>query len=107
MTRSIDSSTDKLVEDFNTVIADTEQLLKSVAATGGEKAGALRASVEENLKVARKRLRELEEATLERTRAVARASDEYVRDHPWESVGVAAGLGAIAGLIVGVMLTRR
>jgi ElaB/YqjD/DUF883 family membrane-anchored ribosome-binding protein len=107
MTKSIDSNTDKLVEDFNTVISDTEQLLKSVAATGGEKAGALRASVEENLKLARQRLQSLEAAALEKTRAAARASDEYVHDHPWESIGIAAGMGAIAGLIIGVMLSRR
>jgi ElaB/YqjD/DUF883 family membrane-anchored ribosome-binding protein len=107
MARSIDSSTDKLVQDFNTVIADTEQLLKSIAATGGEKANAMRAGVEENLERARQRLRELEEAALEKTRALARASDEYVRDHPWESVGIAAGLAAVAGIIVGVLLARR
>ena len=107
MTQSIGVSKDKLVEDFNAVISDTEQLLKSVAASGGDKAGAMRANVEENLKVARKRLEQLEAAALERSRATARATDEYVHAHPWEAVGMAAGIAAVAGIIVGLMLNRR
>ena len=107
MTQTLDVAKDKLIEDFNAVITDTEQLLKSVAATGGEKASAMRASVEENLKVARKRLQQLEDAALEKSRATARATDEYVHAHPWESIGMAAGIGAVAGIIVGLMLNRR
>ncbi|HEY4999670.1 MAG TPA: DUF883 domain-containing protein, partial [Usitatibacter sp.] len=70
-------------------------------------ASAMRASVEENLKVARERLHQLERAAVDRARAVAESTDEYVRANPWESIGIAAGLGAIAGIIVGVLLARR
>lgn len=107
MAQAPDATKDKLVEDFNAVITDTEQLLKSLAASGGEKAGAIRASVEEHLEVARQRLRDLEDLAMERTRAAARATDGYVRDNPWQSIGIAAGVAAIAGVIVGLMLNRR
>jgi ElaB/YqjD/DUF883 family membrane-anchored ribosome-binding protein len=101
-----DATKDKLIEDFNTVIADTEQLLKSVAAVGGEKAGAMRASVEQNLRVARERLRELEDAAMQRARATAESTDEYVRANPWESIGIAASIGALVGIVIGLMLNR-
>jgi ElaB/YqjD/DUF883 family membrane-anchored ribosome-binding protein len=107
MTQASDATKDKLIEDFNAVIADTEQLLKSVAAAGGEKASAMRASVEENLKTARQRLGELEDAALDRARAAAESTDEYVRANPWQSIGIAAGLGALAGIIIGLMMNRR
>jgi ElaB/YqjD/DUF883 family membrane-anchored ribosome-binding protein len=107
MKHSSDATTDKLIEDFNAVIADTEQLLKSVAAVGGEKAGAMRASVEQNLKAARERLEELQDAALGRARAAAESADDYVRANPWESIGIAAGLGALAGIIIGLMMNRR
>jgi ElaB/YqjD/DUF883 family membrane-anchored ribosome-binding protein len=107
MKQSSDATTDKLIEDFNAVIADTEQLLKSVAAVGGEKAGAMRASVEQNLKAARERLEELQDAALGRARAAAESADDYVRANPWESIGIAAGLGALAGIIIGLMMNRR
>lgn len=106
-TTSTQASKDKLLHDFNEVITDTEQLLKSVAATGGEKGQALRANVEQNLKAARERLQELEASALERTRAVARKTDEYVHGHPWESIGIAAGLAAVLGIVVGLLLNRR
>jgi ElaB/YqjD/DUF883 family membrane-anchored ribosome-binding protein len=98
---------DKLLHDFNEVVSDTEQLLKSVASTGGEKAQALRASLEQNLKASREQLRQLQETALERTRATARATDEYVHVHPWQSIGIAAAFGAIVGILVGLLIGRR
>lgn len=104
---AVDVTKDKLIEDFNAVISDTEQLLKSVAATGGEKAIALRASVEQNLKTARERLQNLEQAAAEKTRAAAKVTDEYVHVHPWQSIGIAAGISAIVGVVIGLLLNRH
>src|SRR5688572_19276752 len=86
---------DKLLHDFNEVVADTEQLLKSAASAGGEKAQALRASVEHSLKAARERLQELEHDAEKRARAAARATDAYVHGHPWQSIAIAAGVSAV------------
>ena len=104
---SVDVTKTKLAEDFNEVIADTEQLLKSVASGGGEKATALRAAIEQNLKAAKDRLQELEEAAAQRARAAAKAADNYVHGHPWQSIGIAAGIAAIVGVVVGLLLNRR
>lgn len=98
---------DKLLNDFNEVVTDTEQLLKSVSSAGGEKANALRANIEQNLKSAQQRLREIEETALERSRAAAKATDEYVRGHPWQSVAIVAGVAAVIGVVVGLLLNRR
>jgi ElaB/YqjD/DUF883 family membrane-anchored ribosome-binding protein len=106
-TAETQASKERLLQDFNQVVADTEQLLKTVASAGGEKAMALKANVEQSLRQARQRLNELEEAAGERTRQAAAATDEYVRENPWQSVAVAAGIAAIAGVIVGLMLNRR
>ena len=102
-----DVAKDKLLKDFNQVVSDTEELLRSVAATGGEKAQALRAGVEQNLQVARQRLRELEQSAVERTRAAAKATDEYVHVHPWQSIAIAAGIAAVVGIVLGLLLNRR
>lgn len=91
---------DKLLDDFSGVVTDAEQLLKSVTHEGGEMANALRAKVEQNLKVAKERMHHLEEATVEKTKAAARTSDEYVHEHPWKSIGIAAGLGVMIGLLL-------
>ena len=47
------------------------------------------------------RLAEAEDEIINKTRAAARATDEYVHDNPWQAVGVAAAIGVLVGLIVG------
>lgn len=98
---------DQLIQEFNLVVAETEQLLKSVANAGGEKAGALRASVEQNLAIAKDRLRNLQQAATEKTRAAARATDEYAHEHPWQAIGITAGLSLVIGAVIGLLLNRR
>jgi ElaB/YqjD/DUF883 family membrane-anchored ribosome-binding protein len=97
----------KLLADFNAVVAEADQLLKLVTDEGGDKADALRARVERNLNAAKDRLRNLEDAVLEKTRETARATDEYVHENPWQTIGVAAGLSVIFGVAVGLLLSRR
>ena len=107
MAQSIDDSRRKLVEDFNAVVADTEELLKALAASGAEKGSALRASAEQNLAEARQRLRELQGEAVVRTQAAADATDKYVRENPWQAVGAAALVAGLAGFVIGLLMNRR
>ena len=96
-------SRERLMADFNAVVADAEQLLKSVASEGGDKAQALRAKVEENLNVAKARLRDLEGSLEEKAKEAAKLTEGYVQEHPWQTLGIAAALG----VLVGLLLNRR
>jgi ElaB/YqjD/DUF883 family membrane-anchored ribosome-binding protein len=104
---TVQSTREQLLKDFNTVVADTEELLKSAATAGGEKANAWRAGVEENLRAAKQKLVALEETAVEKTRQAARATDDYVHENPWQAVGISAGIGLAVGLVLGLMLNRR
>jgi ElaB/YqjD/DUF883 family membrane-anchored ribosome-binding protein len=97
----------KLIADFNAVVAEADQLLKFVSDEGGDKANALRTKVEHRLNAAKERLRNLEDAVVEKTKATARATDEYVHENPWQTVGLAAALGAVFGVAIGLLLYRR
>lgn len=103
----VSESTDKLINDFRQVVADSEELMRSLAALGGEKTATLRAGAEANLRAARARLGSLEAAAVERGRAAAAATDEYVHSNPWQSIGLAALVAGIAGFIIGIMTSRR
>jgi ElaB/YqjD/DUF883 family membrane-anchored ribosome-binding protein len=108
MTRSrSDAMKQKLLADFNAVVAEADQLLRLVADEGGDKAHALRTKLEKNLNAAKERLRNLEHVVMEKTKAGARATDEYVHENPWQTVGVAAGLGVVIGVVIGLLLCRR
>jgi ElaB/YqjD/DUF883 family membrane-anchored ribosome-binding protein len=106
MSDTVTKQKEKLLQDFNEVVADAEQLLKSVAASGGDKAQALRQNVEEKLEVARKRLAEIEREVVAQARAAARNADDYVHHKPWQAVGIAAGVGALVGVLLGLLLNR-
>jgi ElaB/YqjD/DUF883 family membrane-anchored ribosome-binding protein len=92
---------DKLIEDLKVVAQDVEELLRATASDTGEKIAAARARAQESLRSARKRMSEASDQLAERTRAAASSADDYVRDNPWQAVGIAAGIGFVVGLLLG------
>lgn len=100
MAQNLNDARSQLVDDFNKLAGDTESLLRAIAAVPGEKASALRASVEDNLAAARQRVRQIQGAAYERTAAAAHATDEYVHENPWQLIVGAAVVGVVIGLIL-------
>ena len=94
-------SQEKLVNDIRAVIVDAEDMLLATADQTGDKIAQLRARVEARLKDARARLLAAEAVLVERTRAAAQATDDYVHDNPWQAVGIGAGVGFLVGFILG------
>jgi ElaB/YqjD/DUF883 family membrane-anchored ribosome-binding protein len=94
---------DQLTTDFERVIADTESLLKATANQGGEMMAEVRSKAEASLALVKERMAETQAALMEKTKAACKATDTYVHDNPWQSVGV----GAFVGLIVGLLIGRR
>ena len=98
---------DQLHQEFNTVVTETEQLLKSLASAGNDKAGALRDDVVEGIAAAGKRLDQLRAQALEQANAAGQATDEYVRENPWRAIGIAAAVCGFAGLAAGLLIARK
>jgi len=101
MTTETAVSKEKLMQDLKIVIGDAEELLRATASQAGEKAVAAREKIQDSLHRAKVKLAEAEDIMIDKTRQAARATDEYVHDHPWKAVGVAAGIGLIVGLLIG------
>jgi ElaB/YqjD/DUF883 family membrane-anchored ribosome-binding protein len=91
----------KLSEDLKAVIADTEELLKATAGQVDDKIKSTRLRVEETLRSAKSHVDNMEHATIEKVKAAAKATDQYVHNNPWPAIGIAAGIGLIVGWIVG------
>ena len=92
---------EKLLADFKVVIADAEELLRLTANQAGDKVAEIRARAQDHLSTARIKLAEAEVALMDRSKAVARATDDFVHENPWRSMGIAAGVGLIIGLLIG------
>ena len=81
---------EKLVSDLKVVISDTEELLRATAGAAGEKVGDLRERLAIRLRDTKERIVDLEVALVDKTKAAARATDDFVHEEPWKAVGVAA-----------------
>jgi ElaB/YqjD/DUF883 family membrane-anchored ribosome-binding protein len=92
--------TEELVTDAKAVLEDVEQMLDEAANATGERAQALRARAAEALGRARQRLHDAQSAVAANAKAAARATDDFVHEHPWGAIGVAAGVGFLVGLLV-------
>ena len=103
MGNNIDVSREKLSSDLRVVIADAEELLRATAGQMGEKAVVARERIQESMRVAKDKLARAEEVMIDKTKAAARATDDYVHDHPWGAVGIAAAVG----LVIGMLISRR
>jgi len=92
---------DKLIADMKVVLADAEDLLRATASVTGDKAAEMRERAAESIRRAKVRLQDAQDVASEKTKAMAHATDNYVHEHPWQAVGVAAGIGFLLGLLVG------
>ena len=94
-----ESNTDKLVTDLKRVVSDSEELLHATSDAASAKAQELRGRLSEGLDAAKRTCQRLEDKAIEG----AKATDKVIRDHPYQSIGLAFGLG----LLFGVLVTRK
>src|SRR5689334_10196276 len=91
----------QLQSDLETVVSDAEALLKETASEGGASLSNVRDRLAESLAMVRERALEVGQATRAGTRAAARSTDRYVRDNPWQTIGIAAAAGVLIGVLIG------
>lgn len=92
---------EQLISDFKVVMADAEALIQASANQGGEALARVRAKAVESLSVAKAKMADAEEALIVRVREAANATDVYVHENPWQSIGIGASIGLLIGFLVG------
>lgn len=91
----------QVVADVKSAVASAEAMLQEASRVGGDEARHLREKAEVALSRAASALHHAREATVARSKAAARHTDDWVHDHPWKAIGVAAGVGLVLGLLIG------
>ena len=100
-------SREMLLEEFHAVVAETEQLLKSVASLGSDTAGVLKGNVDDVIATATDRVAGIRDRSLAQATAAAEAAEAYVKQNPWRAVGIVALVTAATGLVAGLLIARR
>jgi ElaB/YqjD/DUF883 family membrane-anchored ribosome-binding protein len=93
----------RVLADLKTLVRDSEELLRVTAGDLSQKAKEARSRLAAALESARGTCQNVQTQTLDAAKAAARQADVLVREHPYESVGIAFG----AGLLLGVLVGRR
>ena len=96
----MEATREKLVSDLKVLIDDAEELLKATANQAGEKVATVRQRIEQSLHEGKRSLAEAEDVLLDTGKEAAKAADIYVRENPWNAVGIAAGIGLVLGLLI-------
>ena len=91
---------EKVAANYRELLAGTEDLLRSTASYTGEEIESARKRLKRQLEDARAQASDWEQDARERYRRASAATDEYVHENPWKTVGMAA----LAGVLVGVCL---
>jgi ElaB/YqjD/DUF883 family membrane-anchored ribosome-binding protein len=102
-TSTLKDSQTRLSRDVRAVVDDAEALLRHVVRDAGDGYDDARGRLERSLKTARSELEGVEHAVLDNARRAKQATDEYVHQHPWQSMGIGAGVG----LLLGMLISRR
>ena len=101
MTELNQAHRERLMGDLKVVIADAEELLRLSADQVGDSAIKLRDRVQLRLNQAKTDLLNLQESAIAGVKAAGHATDEFVHENPWKSIGIAAGVGLVVGLLIG------
>lgn len=91
---------EKLMSDMKSVITEAEQWLQTSAAQAGDGLQDARDNFDVTLQAAKTDLLRLESTMLARARIAAKATDTYVKDNPWQAVGIVAAVGMLFGLLI-------
>ncbi len=94
---------ERVMADLHALTRDAESLLKATAGDVSDKAKEARTRVTEALERAKSTYANLQQQTFASAKAAAKRADTVIRDHPYETIGVAFGIG----LLLGVVITRK
>ena len=94
---------DQLSSDFGTLVSDAEELLKSTASYSGDAVNSARDKFKGTLDHFKGRVSEAQKNVVGKIDYAATATDTYVHENPWRIAGVAA----LVGVVIGILLHRR
>lgn len=97
------SESERFLADLKSFVGDAEVLLGQARTLSGEGALAAREEFERRLHQARRGYEAARGLAVDHAHDYVRRAESYAREEPWRAIGYAA----LAGAVIGVLLTRR
>ena len=89
--------------EIKNLIADVEDLMARIADLKDADVARVRGKVQRAVEATKQSLADGADTIRQHAQNVASTADDYVRDSPWQAIGIAALVGAV----VGILATRR
>ena len=99
--RNLRDAQSALSAEFQALVTDTESLLRQTSEVAGAQVQELRARINGNLSRAKDMLKDTEQSLEVQGRVAVEKTEEYVQQHPWQAIGIAASVGFLLGLLAG------
>jgi ElaB/YqjD/DUF883 family membrane-anchored ribosome-binding protein len=96
----VSADVDRLREDFRAFVSDCQTLLKNATNLSGEGAALARQQLSKRMADAQVRLDDMRQAATDHAMRVRVTTEDYVRREPFKAVAIAAGIGALVGLLI-------
>ena len=90
----------KLQQELGLPVDVTVPVFASIGRLVEQKGVDILLTVLPEMLAAKLQLQELQGMAADRAKEAARATDDFVHDHPWQVVGIAAAIGFVAGLLM-------
>ena len=100
-------NTESTVVELNRIVAQAEELLKTLGEEGGAAVEAVRQRVLRTVGQAKVRLTDAGARVRGTANEAAQVTDRYVHDNPWKAIAYGAAAGAAVAIIVTSLLRRE
>jgi ElaB/YqjD/DUF883 family membrane-anchored ribosome-binding protein len=96
-----DAATSGATQEFQNFVADIEDLIKASTSLTGDDLARAKANIYARVAAARAFVEQMPGAVSDRVRNTAKVADGYVRDQPWQTIGITAAVGLLIGFLLG------
>jgi len=100
-TEATEAAISSVAREFKNFVADVEDLIQSTTSLNGEDLARVKAKLQARVAAAKQSVQSIGAPLIDRARNTVRATDGYVREQPWQALGIVAGASLLVGYLVG------
>jgi ElaB/YqjD/DUF883 family membrane-anchored ribosome-binding protein len=96
-----DSTPSGIAQEFRDFVTEVEDLVKASTSLTGDDLARAKAKLYARVAAARAFVEQTPGAVSARARNTAKVADGYVRERPWQTIGITAAVGLLIGFLLG------
>ena len=96
-----DAARSGIAQEFQDFVADMEDLIEASTSLTGDELARAKSKLYARVAAARVFVEEIPATISDRARNSVRVADSYLREQPWQAIGMTAAVGVLIGFLLG------